>query len=92
MQKGQRSSVRCVASGNPTPTINWYLDDEPLKERGHLKLGSFVTAASDVVSYVNISSVTRLEGGDYRCVATNVVGEAEHISRMNVYGRGLLAS
>lgn len=86
VQKGQRASVRCVASGNPTPTITWFLDGESLTERSYLSLGSFVTVSGDVVSYVNISSVTRLEGGDYRCVATNNVGEAEHISRMNVYG------
>ncbi|XP_053408969.1 cell adhesion molecule DSCAM-like isoform X3 [Mercenaria mercenaria] len=86
VQKGQRSSVRCIASGNPTPAIKWYLDGEILRESSYLRLGSFVTAAGDVVSYVNISSVTLLAGGDYRCVATNVVGEAEHTSRMNVYG------
>lgn len=84
--QGERESIRCIASGNPTPEIKWFLDDEPLKERSHLNLGTFVTSTGEVVSYVNITSVSLLEGGDYRCVATSNLGEAEHTSRLNVYG------
>lgn len=89
VQRGQRASVSCMATGNPTPIIKWFLDGEPLTDRSHLKIGDYETPSGDVISFVNISSVSLLEGGDYLCIATNEVGEAEHTSRMNVYGKNI---
>ncbi|WAR05588.1 DSCAM-like protein [Mya arenaria] len=85
-QQGDRASIRCVASGNPTPEVTWLLDGQSLKERSHVSVGNFLGQSGDVYSYVNISHVTLLEGGDYRCVATNRLGLADHVSRLNVYG------
>jgi len=86
-QQGDRTSIRCLASGNPTPEVTWLLDDQPLRERSHISVGSFIGKTGDVISYVNISKVTLLEGGDYTCVATNRLGRAENVSRLNVYGK-----
>lgn len=40
----------------------------------------------DVVSYLNISSIHRNDGGLYKCIATSKVGIAEHAAKQNVYG------
>ena len=85
-QKGQRTSMRCIAAGNPTPTIQWLLDGEPVREQSHVSVGDFTMASGDVVSYVNITSVKLLDGGEYKCIARNNVGTAEHTARLNVYG------
>lgn len=87
VEQGRRASVKCTASGNPTPSLQWHLDGEPLQERSHLSVGDFRTASGDVVSYVNISRVTLQEGGDYVCTASNDAGVAVHLSRLNVYGK-----
>lgn len=86
VQQGQRASVRCIVSGNPTPTVYWHLDGQPLLDRNSLTVGDFRSPSGDVVSYVNISRVTLREGGDYVCTATNKAGSSEHTSRLNVYG------
>ena len=87
VQQGQRTSVRCIISGNPTPIVHWQLDGQPLYDRNYLTVGDFRSPSGDVVSYVNISRVTLLEGGDYVCMATNEAGATQHLSRLNVYGK-----
>lgn len=78
--------MRCIASGNPTPSLTWERDGQPLLHQPFVSIGNFISPAGDVVSYVNISHVTLTDGGDYVCKATNKAGTSEHISRLNVYG------
>ena len=87
VQTGQRAALRCIAAGNPTPTVSWILDGQPLQTRPHVSFGDFTDLSGDVISYVNISSVRLEDGGEYRCLASNDVGEVEHVARLNVYGK-----
>lgn len=87
VQTGQRAALRCIAAGNPTPIVNWTLDGEPVKEKPHVSFGDFTDLSGDVISYVNITSVKLEDGGEYRCIASNDVGEVEHVARLNVYGK-----
>ncbi|KAK7084281.1 hypothetical protein SK128_009908, partial [Halocaridina rubra] len=50
-----------------------------------LVLGQYVSVEGDVISHVNVSSVAALDGGLYRCTATNSVGSVSHGARLNVY-------
>ena len=86
VQTGQRAALRCIAAGNPTPVVNWTLDGEPVKQKAHVSFGDFTDLSGDVISYVNITSVRLEDGGEYRCIVSNDVGEVEHIARLNVYG------
>lgn len=85
-QTGQKTSIRCIATGNPTPDIRWKLDGEILTENSDIKIGSFLNPAGDVVSYVNISNVHLHYGGEYQCISSNEVGEIHHVGQMFVYG------
>ncbi|XP_060644686.1 cell adhesion molecule Dscam2-like [Drosophila nasuta] len=86
MQPGPSVSLKCSASGNPTPKIVWHLDGFPLPNNDRLMIGQYVTTFGDVISHVNISAVKSEDGGDYECKAISRAGEASHSARLNIYG------
>nr|CAD7426255.1 unnamed protein product [Timema monikensis] len=87
IQPGPSVSLKCVASGNPTPNIKWTLDGYPLPLNERFVIGQYVPMYGDVISHVNITSVHVQEGGTYQCSAVNRVGEASHSAQLNVYGK-----
>ncbi|XP_059046519.1 cell adhesion molecule Dscam2 isoform X36 [Achroia grisella] len=86
LRSGPSLRLKCVASGNPTPDITWFLDGDKLSSGERLQIGQFVTADGNVESHLNISSVQTNDGGLYSCVALSKVGSASHSARVNVYG------
>ncbi|XP_021939407.1 Down syndrome cell adhesion molecule-like protein Dscam2 isoform X3 [Zootermopsis nevadensis] len=89
IQPGPEVSLKCVASGNPTPNIKWTLDGFPLQRSDHNRfyVGQYeLMHGGDVISHVNITSVRVEDGGTYQCMASNRVGEISHAARLNVYG------
>ncbi|CAG0922836.1 unnamed protein product [Notodromas monacha] len=83
-------SMKCSASGRPTPTIQWALNGFPLKEipdqLSRYMTGQYVTVHGIVVSHVNISAATSREGGIYSCAAVNSAGNTVHSAHLRVYG------
>lgn len=75
-----------VASGNPLPQITWTLDESPLTEAWHIRVGDYVTDVYTVNSYVNISSSKTEDGGVYSCSAKNSAGSISKSARVNVLG------
>ncbi|XP_054281240.1 cell adhesion molecule Dscam2-like [Macrosteles quadrilineatus] len=86
IQPGPLVSLKCVASGNPTPNIKWTLDGFALPQNERFVIGQYVPSHGDVISHVNITSVKVEDGGTYKCTATNRVGEASHSAELYVYG------
>ncbi|XP_018916617.2 cell adhesion molecule Dscam2 isoform X1 [Bemisia tabaci] len=86
LQPGPPVSLKCIASGNPTPQITWKLDGFPLPQTERFVMGQYVSLHGDVISHVNISSVQVQDGGIYQCTAVNKVGEISHSAEMRVYG------
>ncbi|XP_066139979.1 cell adhesion molecule Dscam2 isoform X2 [Euwallacea fornicatus] len=86
LQPGPAVSLKCSASGNPTPQISWLLDGFPLPSHGRFVIGQYVTVHGDVISHVNISHVMVEDGGEYTCTAENRAGKTSHSARLNVYG------
>ncbi|XP_033607218.1 Down syndrome cell adhesion molecule-like protein Dscam2 isoform X3 [Cryptotermes secundus] len=88
IQPGPEVSLKCVASGNPTPNIKWTLDGFPLpRGDNRFYVGQYeLMHGGDVISHVNITSVRVEDGGTYQCLASNRVGEVSHRARLNVYG------
>ncbi|EDW39513.1 GL16685 [Drosophila persimilis] len=85
MQPGPSVSLKCSASGNPTPKIVWYVDGFPLPNNDRLMIGQYVTMFGDVISHVNITAVKSEDGGDYECRALSKAGVASHSARLNIY-------
>ncbi|GLG97376.1 Protein sidekick [Gryllus bimaculatus] len=86
IQPGPSVSLKCVASGSPTPQIKWTLDGFKLPQTDRFVIGQYVPMNGDVVSHVNITNVRAEDGGTYQCTATNRVGEVTHSAQLNVYG------
>ncbi|CAH1170098.1 unnamed protein product [Phaedon cochleariae] len=86
LQPGPAVSLKCSASGNPTPQISWTLDGFPLPSHGRFVIGQYVTVHGDVISHVNISHVMVEDGGEYTCNAENRAGRSTHSARLNIYG------
>ncbi|KAK8383868.1 hypothetical protein O3P69_015960 [Scylla paramamosain] len=86
LQPGPAVSLKCIATGSPTPHVTWTLDGFPLPHSHRLVKGQFVSASGEVISHVNISSVQVVDGGSYTCAAENSAGIAAHSARLNVYG------
>ena len=67
-KEGENVTLSCDASGNPMPTtISWTLNGSALT------LGSRISLSHDN-KQLTIIDVTRGDSGQYRCVATNSVG------------------
>lgn len=49
-------------------------------------IGQYLTIHGDVISHVNVSSVSVEDGGEYSCTAENRAGQETHRARLNVYG------
>nr|XP_018897402.1 PREDICTED: Down syndrome cell adhesion molecule-like protein Dscam2 isoform X3 [Bemisia tabaci] len=86
LQPGPAVSLKCSATGNPTPHITWHLDGFPLPQSNRFVIGQYVTIHGDVISHVNISQVAVDDGGEYSCTAENRAGKAQHAARLNIYG------
>ncbi|GFO29921.1 Down syndrome cell adhesion molecule [Plakobranchus ocellatus] len=86
VKMGQKVTLHCKFSGNPSPEVSWSLDGADLPVESALAWNSFVTTEGDVMSYVNISRVSVPLGGEYTCYAASKVGKASHTNRLNVYG------
>lgn len=65
-------SIRCNASGVPTPQISWSKDGRSLDTRGSL---------------YTISSLALSDSGRYQCTASNIDGADNQDIRINVLGK-----
>nr|XP_053639082.1 cell adhesion molecule Dscam2-like [Cherax quadricarinatus] len=89
---GPSVSLKCIASGTPTPTISWALDGFPLPQNERLVVGQYVSVHGQVISHVNISGVRVEDGGSYSCTASNTAASVLHAAPLHVYGRPLVRS
>ncbi|CAG7824218.1 unnamed protein product, partial [Allacma fusca] len=90
--------MKCSATGNPIPGIQWFVDsqellpspNDPLQARfwqmsDRYSIGSYRQSTTEIVSHINITQVRIEDSGDYRCVAINLVSSVSHSARLNIY-------
>ncbi|XP_013194959.1 fasciclin-2 isoform X2 [Amyelois transitella] len=70
-------NISCVAESIPNATIKWRFLDRDLVESPQVKI-----YGSGPYSYVTIQPTDRALYGVYKCIATNTLGEAEHIIQL----------
>ncbi|XP_075984284.1 cell adhesion molecule Dscam2-like isoform X2 [Anticarsia gemmatalis] len=88
LHPGPALALHCAASGSPPPRFTWLLDGQPVEEHNtpQRSITQFMNSNSDIVSYLNLTSVRPEDGGRYTCRAHNSRGAVEHSTRLNVYG------
>ena len=75
VEEGQKVSLNCQATGQPTPTVTWR------KAVGHMS-----NERSRVFNgRLEITNVTKTEGGDYICSAKNILDEDSAHTQVMVF-------
>ncbi|XP_034950443.1 neurotrimin-like [Chelonus insularis] len=67
VREGSNVTLRCTATGSPTPNITWRRED------GQIFLGNEQKVKSVEGKYFRITKVTRSHMGSYLCIASNGV-------------------
>ncbi|XP_040563720.1 cell adhesion molecule Dscam2 isoform X2 [Lepeophtheirus salmonis] len=90
LQPGPMVSLKCSATGSPTPIIKWKLDGFDLPNLERYLIGQYVTVHGDVISHLNISRSLVIDGGLYSCSVINRAGSIIHQGRLNIYGAPMI--
>ncbi|NXA79072.1 HMCN2 protein, partial [Thryothorus ludovicianus] len=75
---GQQVLLHCVVSGEPSPSVEWQRDGEPLPEGPHTRVLPNAT--------LFLPSVTHRDTGSYSCLARNALGSAAAHTSLDVQG------
>ena len=63
--------LTCNATGNPTPSISWTKDGSLINASGDPRI-----SITEQNTKLRITNVSRVDDGQYRCVASNSLGNA----------------
>ena len=75
-EKGS-ASFRCLASGNPEPSIAW------TKADNHSKISALAVSEARL----HLENLTGNDSGVYQCSAVNIIGQAQSLARLVVNGK-----
>ena len=81
--EGEILTVSCRASGNPTPIIQWFRDDQLL--RGNQSIS--VSQRSNGISQLTVIGFANENVGMYSCVADNNLGSDSKSFQVNAVGK-----
>ena len=85
------ATFTCLATGEPVPTISWYLNDVPVDVTDATKYTVSMTSFNVTTnsSRLTIMSVQSSDVGTYTCNATNVVSSGTSSGVLTVIGKNL---
>lgn len=69
------------ATGNPKPVATWTVDGKPITADSHLRMK--VSEAGDEYK-LEIKKLDMKDGGVYKCMLSNVLGEAKQQAKLTV--------
>jgi len=78
----QKISIGCLSSGTAPLQFHWFKKTDLLQDDEDIKIFT-----NDDVSTLVFKKVSPRHGGNYKCIASNIVGEEEIIVRVSVKGR-----
>ncbi|XP_036450781.1 protein turtle homolog A [Colossoma macropomum] len=74
---GRPFTLKCVARGNPPPSIKWHKDGVLMKQKANVKI---------VNGSLSVGSVSRQTAGRYQCQASNSEGNDTRTIQLRVKG------
>ena len=82
--EGENATLSCKVTGNPVPTISWTRDGSPVNASGRISF-------QDDKKELTITNVNRTDSGEYRCVASNSLGnDTSNVVTLNVQCKYIL--
>lgn len=90
LSPNEAASLKCSATGSPSPTITWFLDGaQILPGRGGYAVNALGVPGDSrqVISWLNITRIKVDDSGEWRCDVANSAGSASFAERINVKGR-----
>ena len=84
--EGENVTLSCNVAGNPAPTISWTRNRSPLNTSGRINF-------LDGKKQLTITNLNRRDSGEYRCVASNSLGNAtSNVASLNVQCKYIVSS
>ena len=84
--EGENFIVSCRASGNPTPSIKWFRDDQLLRGNQSISISQYRSGIFNS-SQLTVIGFTSDNVGEYSCVATNNLGNHSRSFQVNELGK-----
>ncbi|TKS83011.1 Pro-neuregulin-2, membrane-bound isoform [Collichthys lucidus] len=81
VEEGNKLTVKCEATGNPSPTYRWFKDGNELKKS---KKSEVRIRSNKKNSRVQISRAKLEDSGNYTCVVENPLGKDNSTGTVNV--------
>ena len=82
--EGENLIVSCRASGNPTPIIQWFRDDQLLTGN---QSGISISQGSNGISQLTVIGFANENVGIYSCVAVSNLGRDSKSFQVNAVGK-----
>ncbi|XP_064829393.1 neuregulin 2b isoform X1 [Oncorhynchus masou masou] len=79
LMEGERLYLKCEASGNPSPSFQWYKDGRELQRGKDIKIKT-----NKKNSKVQINRVRLEDSGNYTCVVENTLGQENTTSGISI--------
>ena len=70
--EGGNLTLSCNVTGNPTPTISWFINGFSVDQR----INNSRIRFSGNQKHLTITNLSRKDSGKYRCRANNILGNA----------------
>lgn len=86
--RGVAVRIKCIATGIPSPNITWYRKGENTKEKSLLVPNENMKIMKDYS--LHISHTLVVDAAYYTCVATNIAGQDEGTTHLNIGSKGPL--
>lgn len=80
----ENTQFEVVINSNPKPKVTWYLNEEVVSNNDHTQLISDIDAE---IYRLAVSNITLVDGGTYKVVASNSLGEASRECKLTVHSK-----
>lgn len=89
LRQGLSIDLKCAAFGSPLPQVRWFFYSKLLSDQSYqnrYRISDYVDSNGVIVSYLNITNITRENGGLYSCEAISRIDSVKHSAKIHVYG------